>query len=178
MKPNKNAENLRNIDSVGHLRGESIYVDDIPLREGTLFAAVFTSPKAHGLIKKLDVSEALKCEGVHKVLTHKDILHRNQIGGIVEDQPLFAEDKVMYMGQPVALVLAESEKLARLALNKISIEIEELEVITCPRIAQSRGELKVPSRTFAIGDTDFAFRGCEHVVEGSGEINGQEHLYI
>lgn len=178
MKPNKNTENMRNIDSVGHLRGESIYVDDIPLREGTLFGAIFTSPKAHGIIKNIDLSKALECKGVYKILTHKDVLHRNQVGGIVEDQPLFAEGKVMYMGQPVALIIADTEKNARLAIKKISIEIEELEVITDPRVAEQRGELKVPSRTFALGDTEFAFKGCEHVVEGSGEINGQEHLYI
>ncbi len=178
MRPSKKSENMRNIDSVGHLRGESIYVDDIPVREGTLFGAVYGSPIAHGNIKKIDVSKALEMDGVFAVVTHKDVAHKNQIGGIVQDQPLFAEDKVMHVGQPVAMILADTEQHARLALKGIEMEIEELPVITCPREAQSKGELLVPTRTFNMGDTEFAFSACEYIVEGTAEINGQEHLYL
>ncbi|MCK5882599.1 MAG: molybdopterin-dependent oxidoreductase [Bacteriovoracaceae bacterium] len=178
MKPNKKSENLRNIDSVGHLRGESIYVDDIAIREGTLYGAVFGSPVAHGNIKKIDISKALKMNGVHSVITHKDIISNNQVGGIIQDQPLLAEDKVMHVGQAIAMILADTEENARLALCGIEMEIEELPIITCPREAQQKGELLVPSRTFSLGDTDFAYKACDYVIEGTAEINGQEHLYL
>ena len=49
---------MKNIDSYTHVRGESVYLDDIPLQAGTLFAALFDSPIAHGKIKSLNISEA------------------------------------------------------------------------------------------------------------------------
>ena len=61
------------IDSYTHLRGESVYLDDIPVINGTLYAAVFDSPIAHGKIQSLDSSEAEKINGVVKIFTAKDI---------------------------------------------------------------------------------------------------------
>ena len=76
---------MKNIDSYTHVRGESIYLDDIPLQAGTLFAAVFDSPIAHGKIASLDTSEAEKTGGVVRIFTARDIPGENQIGGIVAD---------------------------------------------------------------------------------------------
>ena len=83
---------LKNIDSYTHLRGESIYLDDIPEIKGTLYGVCFDSPIAHGKIISLDISDASESPGVIKVITWKDIPGRNQIGGIVEDEPLLAEE--------------------------------------------------------------------------------------
>jgi CO/xanthine dehydrogenase Mo-binding subunit len=58
---------MKNIDSFSHTKGESIYLDDIPEISGTLFGACFDSPVAHGVIKDLDLSEALKSEGVVRI---------------------------------------------------------------------------------------------------------------
>ena len=69
---------MKNIDSYTHTRGESIYLDDIPLVQGTLYAAVFGSPVAHGKIKNLDLSAAQSAQGVVRVFTHKDIPAQNQ----------------------------------------------------------------------------------------------------
>ena len=115
---------MKNIDSRTHVRGESIYLDDIPVLEGTLFGAAFGSPIAHGHLKKLDISEAEAMPGVVKVFTAKDITGENQIGGICPDEPLFAEDVVDFCGMPVAFVVAESSELAKAALKKIKVEIE------------------------------------------------------
>lgn len=56
-----------NIDAYTHLRGESVYLDDIPVLEGTLFAVAFDSPVAHGKIKKLSIDEALTMPGVVRI---------------------------------------------------------------------------------------------------------------
>ena len=85
---------MKNIDSYTHVRGESIYLDDIPLLSGTLFGAVYGSPIAHGKIKSLDLSEAIAMPGVVRIFTYKDIPGINQIGGIVADEPLLAENEV------------------------------------------------------------------------------------
>ncbi len=169
---------MKNIDSYTHLRGESVYLDDIPEIRGTLYGACFDSPVAHGKITKLDIEEAEKSEGVIRIFTAKDIPGRNQIGGIIEDEPLFANDHVHFCGMPVAFVVAESEESARLALKKISIEIDPLTVITDPREAIKRNELIVPPRTFLLGDTTNAFSKCDYIFEGIADTNGQEHLYI
>jgi xanthine dehydrogenase large subunit len=169
---------MKNIDSHSHVRGESVYLDDIPLVEGTLFACVFDSPVAHGKLVSIDTCEAEKSEGVYRVITAKDLIGENQIGGIVPDEPLLADGEVHFQGMPIAVVLAETEELARKAAKKITAEIEPLPVVTDPRFAAANGDLIVPPKKFVLGDTASAFETCEHVFEGRTEQNGQEHLYI
>lgn len=166
------------IDSITHLKGESIYLDDIPLQQGTLFGAAFGSPVAHGKIIDLDISVAEKMEGVIRIFTYKDIPGDNQIGGIVPDEPLLAEDEVNFVGMPVAFVVAESNEIAQAAVKNIKIDIELLPIITDAREAKEKGELIIPPRTFALGNIDKAWKKCVHIFEGSAETNGQEHLYI
>jgi xanthine dehydrogenase large subunit len=169
---------MKNIDSTSHVRGESVYLDDIPIVQGTLFACVFDSPVAYGKLKSVDTTEAEKSEGVLKVITAKDLIGENQIGGIVPDEPLLADGEVHFQGMPIAIIVAESEDLARKAAKKISVEIDELEPVTDPRVAAAKGDLIVPPKKFVLGDTKTAFQNCEHIVEGRTEQNGQEHLYI
>lgn len=169
---------MKNIDSKSHVRGESIYLDDIPLVYGTLFACVFDSPVAHGRLKSVRTAEAELSEGVVRVIAAKDIVGENQIGGIIPDEPLLADHEVHFQGMPIAIVLAESEELARKAAKKITAEIEELEPVLDPRVAAANNDLIVPPKKFKLGDTDAAFLRCDHVFEGRADINGQEHLYI
>ncbi len=169
---------MQNIDSYTHTRGESIYLDDIPLIQGTLFGAVYGSPVAHGKILSLDISAAAAMPGVVRVFTYHDIPGENQIGGIVPDEPLLAEDEVHFHGMPVAFVVADSPETSQAALKKIQIKIDPLPVVTDPRMARANGSLIVPPRTFRLGDSESAFEKCTHIVEGIAETNGQEHLYI
>lgn len=169
---------MKNIDSYTHVRGESVYLDDIPLVNGTLFAAVFDSPVAHGKIRSLNTTAAAAMPGVVKIFTAGDIPGENQIGGIIPDEELLASTHVHFCGMPVAIVIAESEEQARLAVKKIKIEADLLPVITDPREAKEKGELIIPPRTFQIGDTSSAWKDCEYIFEGRAETNGQEHLYI
>lgn len=169
---------MKNIDSKNHLRGESVYLDDIPALAGTLYGVAFDSPVAHGEIRKLDLAEALQSEGVIRIFTSKDIPGENQIGGIIPDEPLIADHHVHFCGMPVAFVVAESDELARIAVKKIKVEISPLHVITDPREAAQKGELIIPPRTFKLGDSENAFKNCVHVFEGKADSNGQEHLYI
>jgi len=169
---------MRSIDIHDHVKGRSIYLDDIPLIQGTLFARVFTSNVAHGRIIKLDISKARDLEGVHKVLISSDITGINQIGGIIDDEPLMAENIVDFIGMPIAFVLADSESIARKACKLIECEIEALEVITDPRIAFEKGALIIPSKKFILGDTESTWSSCSHIFEGKADVNGQEHVYI
>ena len=169
---------MKNIDAHSHVRGESIYLDDIPLQQGTLFAAVFDSPVAHGILHDIDLSEAQNTEGVIAIFTAKDMRGENQIGGIIPDEPLLANGHVHFQGMPIALVIAETEEIARLAVKKIKAEIETLEIITDPRIAFEKNQLIIPPKRFKLGNTEGVFPECDYVFEGRADVNGQEHLYI
>lgn len=169
---------MKNVDSKSHVRGESVYLDDVPLVQGTLFACVYDSPIAHGNLKSVETTEAEKCAGVVKVVTARDLVGENQIGGILPDEPLFADDEVHFCGMPIAMVLAETEEQARHAAKLIKAEIEPLEVVTDARIAFAKNDLIVPPKHFKLGDAETAFKTCEYVFEGRADSNGQEHLYI
>jgi xanthine dehydrogenase large subunit len=169
---------MKNIDSAGHVTGRSLYLDDIPEQQGTLYAVPYDAPTAHAHIKKLDVSKATASPGVVRILTYEDVPGENQIGGIIPDEPLFAEHEIHFWGMPVALIIATSEDIARQARKLITIELEELPVITDPREARAKNELIIPPRTFKLGDTKAAWSQCVHVFHGRVDNNGQEHLYI
>ena len=62
---------MKNIDSYTHVRGESLFVDDLITRQDTLFGLCFDSPKAHGKITDVDYSKAEALEGVEKIFTYK-----------------------------------------------------------------------------------------------------------
>ena len=109
-------------DIENHVTGISKFVDDYPTLEGTLEGYVFYSEKAHAKILNIDYSEALKSEGVFAILTSKDIPGQNQIGGIIQDEKLFADDKVEFIGEPIALIVAESKESAKKAAKKTTIE--------------------------------------------------------
>ncbi|MBY9001426.1 MAG: molybdopterin-dependent oxidoreductase [Candidatus Heimdallarchaeota archaeon] len=161
-----------------HTRGESIFVDDMPEPEKLLHAVVFASSIAHGKIVRLDVSEAEKSDGVCRILIAKDIPGENQIGGIIQDEELLADKVVDFIGQPVALILAETKKMAKEARTKIKVEYEELPAIFDPREAAKKGSFIAPSRTFTLGDVEAVWDKCATVVEGKADSGGQEHIYL
>ena len=118
---------MKHIDAAGHTRGESQYVDDMPQPVGMLHAAIFLSPVAHGRITALALEVAAKCEGVVAVYSAKDIPGENQIGALIPDESLLAEEEVHFIGEPVAMVVAESFEQAHKALKKIKLDVQEQE---------------------------------------------------
>jgi xanthine dehydrogenase large subunit len=132
---------MNNIDSIGHVTGKSVYLDDIPVQKGTCHAVVFGSPVAHGRIIDIDFSKAEALPGIERIIASKDIPGENQIGGIIEDEPLFAENEVHFQGQPIALIVAKNERTARRSLKLIELKIEEIDAVFDPRLAQQEGLL-------------------------------------
>jgi len=169
---------MSNPDAINHSTGRSQYLDDIPVLKNTLYGVIFGSPASHGKIAGLDLSGALTSPGVHRIFTHSDIPGKNDIGGIIADETLFAEGEVHYRGQPVALVIADNEHNARKATRLIKITVNELEPVTDPRVAAEKGHLLIPSRTFRMGDVAAAWSECDYIVEGRADCGAQEHLYL
>lgn len=169
---------MKNTDMKMHVRGRSLFIDDIPTPANLLHAVLFTSPVAKGIIKRLDVAAARKAKNVAAVFTHLDVPGKNQIGHIIEDQPFLAEDELMYIGQPIALVVAETRRDARAACQLIELEVEPGEPVFDPREAYRRGLIHGKKRIQVSGDTERAFKECRHVIEGSTASGPQEHYYF
>ena len=165
-------------DAALHVRGESIYIDDHMLPAGCLHAAVYASPLAHGLLKKIDLTAAQQAEGVAAVYSARDIPGENQIGGIIPDEVLLADQKIEFIGQPLAIVLAATPEAARRAARLITAEIKVKRPLLDARQAFARNQLIQPPRVFACGDVDAAWARCDHIVSGRAESGGQEHLYL
>src|ERR1700682_2947847 len=119
--------------------GEGRYVDDFT-RPGMVFLAVVRSPFAHALVKSIDITQATKAPGVGAVYTHKDftkLLSRTMpvTPAFVVDKkqtpPRFpiAEKEVVYQGEPVAVVLAETKYQAADAGNLIDVDYEQLPAV-------------------------------------------------
>jgi len=169
---------MSSVDTRAHVRAASPFVDDLPEPAGTLHAVALPSPSAHGRIRRLSTAAAENAPGVACVLTYENIPGENQIGGVIRDEPLLAENEVDFVGQPVALVVAESPEAARAALSKIELDIEELEPVFDPRAAAARGSLIAPARTLSLGDVDQAWNDCSTIIEGRVESGAQEHIYL
>jgi len=169
---------MKNTDTRLHVRGESLFVDDLVEHSNLLQAYVFTAPVAHAKITGFDLTKAQRFPGVHTVLTADDVPGDNQIGGIIPDEPLLGSGQIHFAGEPLALILAEDRACARAAAKFIELEYEELPAIMDPREAYARNELIAPPRRFEIGDVDCFWDRCDHLFEGTVETGGQEHFYM
>jgi carbon-monoxide dehydrogenase large subunit len=134
------------------IRGLGRFVDDAP-QPNQAYAAFVRSPHAHARIRSIDIAAARAAKGVVAALTHKDIeaagvgstsLHpplngRNGTKLIVPFRPALAGERVMHVGQPVALVVAESAALAQDAAELVTVEYEEMDAVADARAALASG---------------------------------------
>ncbi|MFH2126834.1 MAG: hypothetical protein ABIK12_09975, partial [Pseudomonadota bacterium] len=122
--------------------GKLKYGADYP-DEGFLYGKILRSPHPHALIKSINTKKATELEGVVAVLTAEDVPGRNGFGAIIPDQPVICGDKVRFIGDGVALVAAESEKIAHEALKLIEVDYEPLPALFDPRDAMAEGAPKI-----------------------------------
>ena len=170
--------NYKHDSSILHSTGEANYLDDMPLHEDTLHAAVVISNYSHAKILKINFKNALKINGVFRVLTSKDIPGVNKIGPIIEDEPALADNLVTYLGQPVAVVIASTHKIAYQAASEVNIEVEELESIFDLEEAHQRKSYVAPEMTIKKGNPFKTFKDSKHTLSGELKIGGQDHFYL
>ncbi|MDK9698955.1 MAG: molybdopterin-dependent oxidoreductase [bacterium] len=161
-----------------HLSGTSRFVDDMPTGTPKLYAKLLFSQHAHARIVNVDVTEAKKIVGISAVLTHHDIPGVNQIGHIQPDEPLLAASEVLYIGQPIAIVIAETLWIAEQGVNAIQIEYEPLEPVLTIAEAIARNSLFVQPRIIARGNLADGFAEADCIVEETLTTGGQEHFYL
>jgi xanthine dehydrogenase large subunit len=161
-----------------HVSGRARYTDDLPEVHGTLHAAIGYAASAHALIEHLDLSEVQASPGVVRVLTARDIPGQRRLGLLVQDEPLLAQDRIEYWGQPLFLVVAESVEAARRAARQAKVGLQPLPVVTDARLARERGQSVAPERVVVSGDPEAALARAPLVCSGAVEIGGQEHFYL
>jgi CO/xanthine dehydrogenase Mo-binding subunit len=116
------------VDAPPKVKGEFAYASDLVV-PGMLWGHTLRSPWSHARILGVDISDAVSMPGVHAVLTHEDVPGQKTYGLEFPDQPVLAIDRVLYYGEPVALVAAEHPEQARRAAERIRVEYEPLEPV-------------------------------------------------
>lgn len=156
-----------------HVSGAAPYLDDLPELKGTLYGAFATSPSAHGRIRGLDLSAARELGGVVAVLTAADIPARNNAGPSVIDDPLLAKDTVVFHGQALALIIAESYETARRAARLVKADIESLPALLTVDEAAAVESWVLPPVSVSRGDADAALSSAPHRLKGTARVGGQ-----
>jgi xanthine dehydrogenase large subunit len=161
-----------------HVSGRALYTDDIALPPGTLHAAFGISRVAHARLGALELDPLLAMPGVAAVATAADVPGENNYGGIVHDDPVFADGLVQYAGQPIFAVAAASYGAARRAAAKARIDYAELPAMLDVRAAITAKNFVVPSKRLSRGDPAAAMSRAPHRLSGSVDIGGQDHFYL
>jgi len=122
--------NIQRVDGLEKITGAAQYVDDIEFGAGLLFAEIVESKYAHALIKNIDVSEAVKITGVVAVVTGKDFPYK--FGLYMKDRYILALDRVRFVGEQIAAVIARDPQTAKKAAEKVQVDYEPLQPVFDP----------------------------------------------
>ncbi|MCE7027542.1 xanthine dehydrogenase family protein molybdopterin-binding subunit [Jiella avicenniae] len=169
---------LARVEDAALVTGRGQFIDDLATRTGTLEAAIVRSPHGHAVIRSIDVTEALNAKGVAAVVTGEDVMRltRSMTVGVKADVECWpvATDRVRYVGEPVAIVVAANRYLAEDAAEKVAVDYEVLPAAVEPVAAlksdalvlhPSLGSNLINERSFSYGDPDAAFASAPRRVK-------------
>ena len=181
------------IDALGKVTGKTAFPGDLDRPDQAHMKILFAG-RPHARIRRLDTTAAEAMAGVLAVFTARDV-PVNEYGLIVPDQPVLCgpgsakpfTDRVRFVGDQLAVVVAETELLAAEALKRIQVEFEDLPLLTdplqamqeqAPQLHPDRGSNVFCHYRIRKGDPDRAFARAELVVEGEYRTPAQEHAYL
>jgi CO/xanthine dehydrogenase Mo-binding subunit len=184
------------MDAYAKVTGAATYTDDLPFGPGLYYGRLVRSPHAHALVKRVDISRAQAMPGVKAIVTGADF--PQNIGMYLIDRPIFARDRVRYVGDLVAGVVATTEEIAEEAARLIEVEYEELPAVFDPEDAlqpgapllhPDLGKYRVApfifpepgtniSEHFKLrrGDVEAAWSQCAAIVEDTFRMPQIEHV--
>jgi len=171
------------VDSRGKVSGQTRFLPDIRV-EGMLYAYPVYSPVPFGTLNGIDDTDARKVAGYIGLVTAKDVPGENQVGVVVEDQPLFAEQTVRFVGDTVALVVAETESAAREAASLVKLSIEESDPYFSIMASRDAKENFIHENNIASqhqvdkGDVESGFEQADFIFEEEFSTPYQEHYYL
>ena len=176
-------KSVRRVEDERLVSGEGTYIDDLSPLPNIQYAAILRSPHAHAIIKKIDVEEARKIPGVIGVVDGRQVkqLTKALPVGVNAPQEYYpiAIDRVRYVGEPVAVVVAENRYIAEDAVGKIKVEYEPLKTVV--HILDALSEDSIPlhekvgsnivnDRHFDYGNVDQAFEDANHIIKRKFEF--------
>lgn len=185
--------NQARIDALAKVKGEALYPGDYNFPNMLHMKVVF-SERVHAVVKKIDTSRAIKVPGVIMVLTASDV-PVNEYGLGIPDQPVLCgpgsvkpfTDRVRFIGDQVALVIAETVKAAEKGRQSITVEYEDLPVIdSIHKALAANATLIHPERDSNVfvsykvrkGNVEEVFKQADVIVEGLYKTPVQEHAYL
>ena len=187
---------VQRLDARGHLTGQTQYFEDHQF-PGTLHVKICRSQRHHAFLRKVDTAPAMNVPGVVRVLTAKDVPNNwytvlRLIGVGPDDEPVLAEDRVLYMGEPICAVVAETEAAAREAASRIRVDYEDLPAVLDVEEALKRGTIIVNPRhkrnyfeyeghhcrRVRFGDVEQGFAAADHVFEHRYQSSPIEHAPV
>jgi CO/xanthine dehydrogenase Mo-binding subunit len=186
-------ESVQRIDAVGKVTGATFYPGDIDM-PGQVFMKILFALRPHAIVRHIDTSAAEAIDGVIAVYTAKDV-PVNEYGLIMDDQPVLCgpgsakpyADRVRFIGDQIAVVVAETEEIAARARDAIIVSFEDLPIVDDVVAAmQPDAVLLHPERDSNIlnhyrirkGDVDAAFAAAHVIVENEYITPAQEHAYL
>ena len=186
-------KSVERVDARAKVTGEALYPGDINLPDQAYMKILFAG-RPHAIVKAIDTSAAEALPGVLAVLTAKDV-PVNEYGLIMSDQPVLCgpgsskpyADRVRFVGDQVALVVAESEEIAAQGRDLIQVEYEDLPVVTdvvealhAPEnlLHPDKGSNVFGHYRIRKGDVEAAFAAADVVVEHEYRTPAQEHAYL
>ena len=181
------------IDAEAKVKGEALFPGDFNLPNQAHMKILFAN-RPHAIIKRIDTARAEALPGVLAIFTAKDV-PVNEYGLIMPDQPVLCgpgsnkpyADRVRFIGDQVALIVAESEEIAAQARELIEVEYEDLPVLTDVHQAMESTDILLhPDRGSNVfchyrirkGDVETAFSQSDVIVEGEYHTPVQEHAYL
>jgi len=177
-------KDMPRIDAIDKVLGRPVFAGDLQ-REGMLHATILRSTRPHARIRRIDTAAALRLAGVVKIITVRDVPGENLFGIIKKDQPYLADGRVYHIGQPILIVVAETERTARQAMSLIAIDYEEITPALAPSsspdtatpIHGESGNL-LCLRTLIKGDAERALADSDVVVSNTYRTTWVDHAFL
>ena len=176
--------NVQRVGALERVTGEALFAGDMHM-EGAVTLIALRSDRPHARIVNIDLASAMETPGCLRIFTARDIPGRNRLGIINKDQHLLADHKVRCIGDPIALVAAETPEAAQQAVESIAVVYEDLPAVFDPEEAlrpgapliHEKGNL-LGRRVVKRGSPDAAFKEADVVVERVYTTPHIEHTYL
>ena len=172
------------VDAYAKVAGAPIFADDLQ-RENMLYGKLVHGNLPYAKIVRVNIDRAKDLPGVAAVLTAGDVPGLNAFGGIVPDQPVLAGDIVLYVGDPVAVVFAETEAIAAQAAKLVEVDLEPLEPIFTAEDALRQDAPQLHPKGNVVnhiivkkGDVEMGFAQADVIVEDTYQTQMVEHAYL
>ena len=175
--------NRTRIDALDKVLGKPVFAADKKVH-GALHAVVFRSPRPHAWLREVDLRKALSLPGIVRILSSADIPGEKLYGAIKKDQPCLAEGRVRYIGEPILVIIGETEEVARKALGLVNIKFEDIEAIRDPSMAErsptfihDNGNL-LSHRKVIKGNAEKGFAESDVIIEHTYSTTWLDHGFM